>query len=418
MLSCAVGLVLAALLVPATSVAAVADECKDSPQPTLCQGAAVLRRDLSPVPAAAVDAAASGPTTRDLVFQHHLGDTVPFRDAPWLGTHNSFNSIAQLGPAVSSIDANQRIGLVDQLRLGVRSIEVDVHLWRGRPTVCHAADLHAGCSVEGPLGPVLAQVAGWVKANPGEVIELYLEDHLDTEAGYAEGARIVREQLAGLLYAPAEGAADCRSVPLDLTRAKVLAAGRQIIPIGNCGVGRAWPGAVFDFAKIKDERRPTKADGGCEKAPDKPIFRVFEDSTFVSAATGSTDDGLTPDAVRALLRCGVDLLGFDQLLPGDPRLDAAVWSWAAGEPAAGGGSCTQQRPDGRWAASACAVKRRAACATKAGGWIVPRGTTTQARAKQLCKRAGARFAPPRTARENAELRAAAGTRTVWLPVRR
>lgn len=413
MLSCAAAL---AVLVYGNAHAAVADECKGSPQPTLCHGAAVLQRDLTPVPAAAVDAAAAGPTARHLAFQHRLGDTVPFADAPWLGTHNSFNTPVQVGVTPSALDSNQRIGLVDQLRLGVRSLEIDVHLVGGRPVVCHGADLHAGCTAEGPLGPVLAEVAAWVKAHPGAVVQLYLEDHLDSEAGYAAGARIVREQFGDLLYAPAAGDAACRSVPLDLTRRQVLAAGRQVLPIGTCGMGKAWPGTVFDFSKIKDERRPTPADGGCEKAPDKPIFRVFEDSTFVSAAAGTTDDGLTPDTVRALLGCGVDLLGFDQLLPGDPRLDAAVWTWAPDEPRAA--ACTTQLATARWAASSCAKKRRAACATKDGGWVVPRGTAVQARAKRLCTRAGARYAAPRTARENAELRAAAGSRTVWLPVTR
>lgn len=407
---------------PASAPAAVADECADAPQPTLCHGAAVLRRDLTPVPAAAVDAAAAGPTTRALAFQHRLGDTVPFADAPWLGTHNSFNTPAQVGTTPSSLDSNQRVGLVDQLRLGVRSLEVDVHLVGGRPVVCHGAELHAGCTIERPLRPVLDEVAAWSRAHRDDVLLLYLEDHLDSEAGYAEGARQVREAFGDLLFAPAAGEADCRSLPLDLTRRAVRAAGRSVVAIGNCGTGRAWPGVVHDFGKIKDERRPEGGDP-CAPAPeaDKPIFRVFEDSTFVTqggseAGATTADQGLTPDTVRALLGCGVDLLGFDQLLPGDPRLDAAVWSWAPDEPRAA--SCTMQLATGRWATSSCQRRRRAACATRAGGWVVPRGTAVQARARALCRRAGGRFAAPRTGRENAELRAAAGTRTVWLPVTR
>jgi hypothetical protein len=86
------------------------------------------------------------------------------------------------------------------------------------------------------------------------------------------------------------------------------------------------------------------------------------------------------------VRCGVDLLGFDQLLPGDGRLDAAVWSWAPGEPRLGGGRrCVVQRPaDGRWEARRCSAKLGKASPT------------------------------PRTGYENEQLRIAAGGKPVLL----
>jgi hypothetical protein len=58
-----------------------------------------------------------------------------------------------------------------------------------------------------------------------------------------------------------------------------------------------------------------------------------------------------------LVRCGVDLLGFDQLLPDDGRLDATVWSWTPGEPRAHAGRCVVQRPsDARWEMRRCSKK--------------------------------------------------------------
>lgn len=422
-----VGLAVAGMAVfagglPAGAQGAVADECKGSPQPALCHGAAVIRRDLTPIDPATVTAAERGSTARDLVFQHHLGDTVPFADAPWAGTHNSFNSIAELGPALSSSDANQRVTMVDQLRMGIRSLEVDVHLIAGRPTVCHGAEPgHVGCTVEGPLAPVLARIATWMRAHPSEVVLLYLEDHLDTVEGYAAGTKIVRDTLGSLLYAPAPGDAPCRSLPLDLTRKAVLEAGHQIVAIGNCAVGSAWNGAVYDFAKIKHEGRVDNyqpapvCDSPTPEEAAKPIQRFFEDSTFVSAATGSTDQGLTPETIHRMLGCGVDLFGIDQLVPGDPKLDALVWTWAPDEPRAA--DCSMQLATSRWAATSCLKKRRAACLKADGSWVVPKGTTTYAKADRLCRRAKATLSTPRTFRENAALRAAAGTRTTWLAVR-
>ena len=81
------------------------------------------------------------------------------RDAPWPGTHNSFNSNAEMGAALSAKDSNQQLTLVDQLRLGVRSLELDVHYWLGRPTVCHAQSNHEGCTIEKPLAEVLPPIA-------------------------------------------------------------------------------------------------------------------------------------------------------------------------------------------------------------------------------------------------------------------
>ena len=105
--------------------------------------------------------------------QYRLGDSLGLRDAPWVGTHNSFNSPAEMGPTLSDMDANQKIDLTDQLDAGVRSIELDLHRFPSvqgggfAPVVCHAADYNAGCSVEKTLGPVLDEVAGWLRAAQG-----------------------------------------------------------------------------------------------------------------------------------------------------------------------------------------------------------------------------------------------------------
>src|SRR4051812_11636050 len=50
---------------------------------------------------AALAAPAAASTTDTLVFQHRLADDVGFANAPWVGTHNSFNSVAEMGPTLS-----------------------------------------------------------------------------------------------------------------------------------------------------------------------------------------------------------------------------------------------------------------------------------------------------------------------------
>ncbi|MFL5839079.1 MAG: hypothetical protein ACJ77Z_01335, partial [Thermoleophilaceae bacterium] len=175
-----------ALLVPATAGAAppsgqLAAQCAPagSQAAFACYGADVLVRDgqayaqpdrFEP----AIEAYERSWTHRALQMQYRLGNDLRFADAPWLGTHNSFNSIAQQGPALSTTDANQQLTLTDQLRLDIRSLEIDVHWFpsaraggANAPVVCHAgaASDHDGCSTEPLLGPVLDQIASWLRAH-------------------------------------------------------------------------------------------------------------------------------------------------------------------------------------------------------------------------------------------------------------
>src|SRR3954471_13187579 len=192
-------------------------------------GAEVVARD-----AAATCRAAGGPcqpeadvsgwqetwTHRALAFQYALGGAVPLRDAPWIGTHNSFNSIAEMGNTVSDTDSNQQLSLLDQLAVDVRSLELDLHTFAGRQVVCHArgADQgHAGCSIERAVGPVVAEIGGWLRAHRDQVLLLYLEDHLDGAADHDAATAAIRAGLGDVIYEPPTGAG-CTKLPLSVSR--------------------------------------------------------------------------------------------------------------------------------------------------------------------------------------------------------
>ena len=64
-------------------------------------------------------------TQRALALQYSLASDVPLRNAPWVYTHNSFNSKAEMGPTLSDTDQNQQISITDQLDHGVRHLEID-----------------------------------------------------------------------------------------------------------------------------------------------------------------------------------------------------------------------------------------------------------------------------------------------------
>ena len=413
---------LTTLALAAPAQADVADECAplgSQVQTTACHGVDVVARDAAALTAserAGVREHASTWTHRALAFQQALGDTVPLRDAPWVGTHNSFNSIAEMGPALSTTDANQQLTLVEQLQIDVRSLELDLHWFPSprsggmAPVVCHAQE-GAGCSVEKPLDEVLAPIGDWLRAHPDEVVLLYLENQLRGEEGSTAAAGIVEEEIGDLVYRPQGADGECVDLPKEPTRDDVLAAGKQVLIVSNCGAGAPWRSWSFGWSD-HFESRPR--DWSCSDVPadhGDRIVRYFEDDTWLTSAgsnagAASRDDGLTPETVAAMTRCGVDLTGFDQLTPADGRLAASVWSWAEGE--AVDDACAAQRPsDGRWIGDRCRTRRPFVCRAADGTFAL---SPTPLPGNRRLRGCGA----PRTGYENEQARVAAGGRTVWL----
>ena len=386
-----------------------------------------------------------GQTHRVLGLQSELANDVPFRDAPFVGTHNSFNTTAEL-PTVSHTDSNQQLSLTDQLRIDVRSLELDVHWFptpraggRRAPVVCHATDEDAGCTTERLLSETLPPIAAWLRAHRNQVLLLYVEDDivaptaLDPRDGHAAVQADLLRQLGPVLYRPRPSAGkSCATLPLGLSRKQVLAAGKQVVVVSGCASG--WGGAIFDWGPVAVEGRPhgyrdfpaCDQDENGDGKTDFPrstyssrLVRYFEDSTFATAATASagaasTDDGITPQTAGRMIRCGVDKIDFDQLLPDDGRLNALVWSWASGAPNRAAGDCAVQRADGRWVTRPCAERRPTSCRRRDGSWVVVPGTIPYRAAHARCAARGATFAAPRTGYENQLLRAARSGGEVWI----
>ncbi len=381
-------------------------------------------------------------------FQYGLGDGLPLRRAQWLGTHNSFNSVNDT-TTLSHTDSNQQLSLNQQLDLDVRSLELDGH-WipsvegggANAVVVCHGRgpdEANLGCTNERPLADVLPEVARWLNApeHRGQVVLLYLEDELGDPAGYAAtvkqlDAGLRRPDGGSLIYRPDPsrlGPGGCVSMPLDASRAGIRASGAQVMLVGNCRSG--WASDVFGWDDTHVESGSTPgyaAFPACDATYPRDVYdaklvRYYEDSTWVSSAVSPTTspqdveaDSLTPTRVAAMTRCGVNLFGFDQLLPDDGRLQASIWSWAKDKPDAADGDCAVQRDDGRWITRPCDARRRAACLGPAG-WAPTPDAVTHGDAAAACRDQGATFGLPRTGYENSLLRQAAGADEVWLDLR-
>jgi len=373
---------------------------------------------------------------RALVLQRALGDGLPWRDAQWLGTHNSFNSVPDgpddPPPGLSQLDSNQQLSMVDQLDSDMRSLEVDAH-WMLDPhtgqkavRLCHAQPGGYGCTIEGTLAEGLAPVAQWVAEHPTEVLFLYVDDDLQEHAGYEAAAAAVEGAFGDRIYHPAGPPGACRPLDLSLTRDAVRAAGKQVVVWSSCESGASnssWNDLVFSDAGKFEQTTSSYADFPACDGPaaqqhyGRAFVRYYEDSTFLSAL--ATPDGEHIDAPMAanMARCGVNLVGFDQLLPDDGRLAASVWSWAPDQPSTAGGCAVARGSDGRFVAVPCSEQHTVTCRSGSTWTVVTPAVPAQV-AAQRCAAAGAGdFAVPRSGREAALLQAAlhrAGASTAWI----
>lgn len=382
--------------------------------------------------APAVEAYRASWTHRAARFQSRLGDRVPLREAAFVGTHNSFNSVAE-GLTVSHGDSNQQMTLVQQLDSDVRSLELDLHLVGGQVLVCHGrgrSEAHFGCTNEAGFAEVLAPVAAWLKAHPDEILELYLEDHVEDDAAYAGVVQTLTQALS--IYRPDPARMTdkgCAPLPLDVTRRQIRAAGAQVFVVGDCAKG--WGSVVHEWNSVHVESGSTaryRPFPACDATYKREVYtrkliRYFEDSTLVATVVDPTTppanpDALTPEKVRAMTDCGVTLVGLDQLLPDDGRIEATIWSWATGEPSAGAG-CARTDAEGRWVGAACTEKHRAACA-RGATWSLTAKAVTYAQAGRACRASSKRrprFGLPLTGNSNAELRRLSAGAPVWIHYR-
>lgn len=375
-------------------------------------------------------------------FQYDLENSLPLRDAQWIGTHNSFNSLADGGLldslTVSHADSNQQLSLTQQLDVDVRAIELDLHyiprleLLGGKAvTVCHGqgpglADL--GCTTEPLFTTVLPKIAGWLNA-PGhgdQVIMLYLEDEMDNAKAYASTVATLEKVLrrpdgSSLIYHPstAQRATNgCTPLPLGASRNDVRASGAQVVLVGSCAPD--WSTDVFDWNTTHVESGSTSGYQpypACDATYGANVYgtqmvRYFEDSTLVSALLNPTappanPQALTPIKVQSMTDCGVNLFGLDQLLPEDGRIQATLWSWAPDEPRAGAGGCTLQEADSRWVAAPCADVHPAACQAVDGTWSVTPTVVGFDDATAACAALGSTFTLPRAGDQNSALHAVA-----------
>ena len=199
--------------------------------------------------------------------QELLAYDEPFNWVSRIGTHNSYNSTNGGAPTLieRTVGTNQTYSITDQLRFGVRKIELDLHWYEDTLRVCHGkstAEDHLGCRNGSlPFFSVMKEIRNWLKLNPDAFIFIEMldewEDHDDNviwPIEYYLGDRVLKTTdidvddpttsdveifWASKKRAPSKRETD-RLVPSDTSPRK------QVMFLGNTGVsdlgGLLWSG--------------------------------------------------------------------------------------------------------------------------------------------------------------------------------
>lgn len=316
-------------------------------------------------------------TAKALKWQREIDLNTPLNEATFIGTHNSYNALSYRIPFVRYIDPNQLLSIYDQLEMGVRSIELDAH-WTYNShlskaiLLCHSLPQHLSCSLyDRDFSQGLQEIHDWLKANPHEVVLLYIERHLDGHEPRL--AAMLEQSLGDFIFKPSlvrkagENSKACVALPGSLTKAAVLQAGKQLLIVTKDCDGsephyeeqdqfkQTWNDYVFagtgpvpsqpfdildtvvaDFTPFPDCGKSTIFQPDVNHVS---LWRIFEDRTLISRIFQPSKYLQAAD-MTALMQCGINWPTMDMLSVDDDRLKAAVWSWAPTYPQPGRGQCT------------------------------------------------------------------------------
>lgn len=248
------------------------------------------------------------------------------------------------------------------------------------------------------LSYFLNKIHTWLNGHTREFVIVDLEDFLDN--ANTPNARLKARELAveeikkvtSRLYTPKDhdGKSDgsCRTFPLDLTKGELVDQGKQWIlytaESSGCSGGRAWNDYVwqFPYGQISKGGEGFQVNIGLRSS--NVMDAVYEDRAF----GGSDKDYLNINEARTVIEEGAGVIGIDKPSRMN-RHKTLIWSWGENEPAANGGDCAVQTPNGRWAAKSCSNTYKFGCQRVTdGSWKITTSTGTFDKGPAMCRALG------------------------------
>ncbi|MDF2179300.1 phosphatidylinositol-specific phospholipase C domain-containing protein [Aliiglaciecola sp. CAU 1673] len=350
---------------------------------------------------------------KTLAAQRQLDVASPMADNNIPGTHNTYNSEAyrscNFSVGCRYLDPQQKYSIKDQLRIGARFIEIDVHWttkmeslfsYPKRLLMCHGV-----CSINDKyFTEGLNEVRDWLNSNDShnQVVILYVEDHMDGH--HQDAYDQIQSKIGQWIY----NSGGCKAIANTLTKQQVLAQGKKVVLWGDGGCRSHQGWKTMAYTGLGD------------------IGRIWEDRTTVGAIgdvfTGGSSDYISAADVRRYFAEGANIVNLDDMVTNDGGLDAGIWSWDNNEPNNWNGNqhCAVQWSNGRWDDQYCGNLYVHACESASdGSWKVSSASGTWAQGQQACQQLGSQynFSVPTNSLANQHLKAAkeaAGQSHVWL----
>jgi len=333
-----------------------------------------------------------------------------------LGSHNSYNSSEYANDGyVRYIDPQQKHTLKEQLRLGARFLELDVHWyinasnWRRHLMLCHGQDNHLGCGFNDRFfSEGLQEIREWLQSSDSnqQVLILYIEDHSDGR--HTEMYNQLNSKIGPWIYR----SNGCRAIPNSLTKDDILDAGKNVI---------VWKDGRNNSPNCSTDpnlRNTTFTSLG-------NIDRIWEDRTIIGSIFGGDRDSIESADVKRFFSLGRNIVNLDDMTHNDGRNEAAIWSWNTNEPNnANNEDCVVQNNNGRWNDISCAHNGHYPFSCTQPGtenWSISSVTGTVENGDLACAALGQswKFAVPTNAKYNKiihDAARAAGANHVWLNI--
>ncbi len=346
--------------------------------------------------------------SKTLRLQGQIDLHTPMSKNNILGSHNSYNSQEYANDGyLRYIDPQQKHTIKEQLQLGARFIELDLHWkfnwsdWRYHLLLCHGGVCSGNDKFfhEG-----LEEMKQWLQSaeSKDQVVILYIEDHASDHHG------TMYQELMSKIGAYVYKSNGCQSIPSSLSKAQVLNAGSKVV---------VWK----DGGCSGDSNMKNTAFTGLGS-----IDRVWEDRTVIGAVFDNAGDGLIDATdVTEMFKLGRNIVNLDDFTY-DNRQTAAIWSWNTNEPNnANNEDCAVMIASGRWNDISCTNNspRPYAC-NQAGteNWnITIADTGTYSGGEAACNNLGTswHFKTPTNSKYNNAVHIAAnnaGYNSVWLAI--
>ena len=375
---------------------------------------------------------------------------VPLSQASMLGSHNTYSTNN------TYMAANQTLGIISQLKLGARFIELDVyHAGSQSNPFPHLVVCHKICQdgASGDFTDKLNDIRQFLEMPEyaEQVIVVYIEDHA---SGHHQQ---IHNDIQGILgqYVYQSGGG-CPDIPASLTPRDVLNAGKRLLIwkdggcSGNSDLDNMVYGSLGDISRSLEDRTDIcDALDFTEDMANGVVTTVNAIEDFFDCLTdnwpwecgdepevadlgfGCYEDFSPSDIAQLHELQGKNLVTLDFIKINDDQR-AGVWSWANSEPNDAGGDedCAVQSAatDGwhqghRWNDRSCEEQHRHACMLRqedgSVSWAISSSAGSWGDGHARCAALGPDyvFGVPRNAPQNRALTLAknsAGVPNVWL----